>query len=652
MCGYREWFILKGMATRSAISIFSAPVHYSVDASDVHAHLYRVTLTIARPTKNQRVSLPVWIPGSYMVREFSKHLQKLVGAQDGTTVPLTQLDKCTWQAINTASKPLVLQYEVYAYDNSVRTAWLDTQRGFFNPTSLCLQVLGLTDAAHHLHIKATNSIAACAVFTGATALKIDKKGFGMYSFSDYDALADTPFELGNCWHASFVVRGVTHQFVVAGAPPSFDGKRLLADTQKIVETEMAFWHGAPSQRSTKPSPTKTLPNKPPFSNYVFMLNAVDDGYGGLEHRNSTALICTRRDLPRIGQKNPTDGYTTLLGLISHEYFHTWNVKRLRPAEFARYDYRQEQTTQLLWFFEGFTSYYDDLLLRRAGLIDNTQYLKLLNKTINQVMQTPGGQVQSVAQSSFDAWVKYYRQDENTANATVSYYTKGALVALCFDLTLRGEGKTTLDDVMRALWVRCKAGPAHAGLMTEADFAAVLRDLGGRSFATELAQWVHGTGALPLERLLTAQGVQVIEDKPQLAQRLGLRVAEANGAVQVKVVLRGGAAEQAGFCAGDEWLAVGASAARGGLWRLNKLDDLTLYVDQAQSEKSKTIQVLVSRDKRLHTLKLTLPAQEREDLATWVLRAAAEQSVAKRSAQPSEHSDVTSGAAPLNAWLAG
>jgi predicted metalloprotease with PDZ domain len=629
-----------------------APVHYSVDASDVHAHLYRITLTIARPAKNQRVSLPVWIPGSYMVREFSKHLQKLVGAQDGTKVVITQLDKCTWQVANTAAKPLVLQYEVYAYDNSVRTAWLDAQRGFFNPTSLCLQALGFTDAAHHLHIKATNSIAACAVFTGATAIKVDKKGFGTYSFNDYDALADTPFELGNCWHASFVVRGVTHQFVVTGAPPSFDGKRLLADTQKIVETEMAFWHGAPSQRSAKLSPAKLLPNKPPFSNYVFMLNAVDDGYGGLEHRNSTALICTRRDLPRIGQKNPADGYTTLLGLISHEYFHTWNVKRLRPSEFARYDYRQEQTTQLLWFFEGFTSYYDDLLLRRAGLIDNTQYLKLLNKTINQVMQTPGSQVQSVAQSSFDAWVKYYRQDENTANATVSYYTKGALVALCFDLTLRGEGKTTLDDVMRALWVRCKAGPAHTGLMTEADFAAVLRDLGGRSFATELAQWVHGTGALPLERLLTAQGVQVIEDKPQLAQRLGLRVAEANGAVQVKMVLRGGAAEQAGFCAGDEWLAVGASAARGGLWRLNKLDDLTLYVDQAQSEKSKTIQVLVSRDKRLHTLKLTLPAQEREDLATWVLRAASDQSGAKRSAQPSEHSDVTSGTAPLNVWLAG
>jgi predicted metalloprotease with PDZ domain len=609
------------MATKSHPTTITAPVHYTVDASDVRAHLFRVTLTIGRPAKNQRVSLPVWIPGSYMVREFSKHLQKLGAMQNNKTVPVAQLDKCTWQASNAAAKPLVLHYEVYAYDNSVRTAWLDAQRGFFNPTSLCLRVEGLTERAHHLHLKTITSIAACAIATGATAFKVDKKGFGTYAFANYDELADTPFEMGNFWHASFTVRGVVHTFAVAGVPPSFDGKRLLADTQKIVETEMALWHG-PSDKTSKTA------NQPPFKNYVFMLNAVDDGYGGLEHANSTALICTRRDLPRVGQKKPTDGYTTLLGLISHEYFHTWNVKRLRPAEFARYNYSQEQYTELLWFFEGFTSYYDDLLLCRAGLIDNVQYLKLLNKTINQVMQTPGARVQSVAQSSFDAWVKYYRQDENTANATVSYYTKGALVALCFDLTLRAEGKTTLDAVMRALWLRCKAGP-----MAQADFAAVLRKLSGRSYDEELAQWVHGTGALPLERLLKAQGVQVIEDKPQLAQRLGLRVAESNGAVQVKVVLRGGAAEQAGFCPGDEWLAVGASASRGGMWRLNKLDDLLMYTGEvAQSQKSKPVQALVARDKRLHTLKLALPVAEREDLATWVLR-------------PGD-------AARLDAWLAG
>ncbi len=585
-------------------------VHYAVDASNVHAHLYRVTLTVPKPAKHQCVSLPVWIPGSYMVREFAKHLQNLSAQQAGKALAITQLDKHTWQAASNASGPLVLMYEVYAYDNSVRTAWLDAQRGFFNPTSLCLQVQGQTMRAHQLQIKTlqhasaqyytTKSIANYSISTSENLIKKDAKQGNTYAFANYDELADTPFEMGPFWRGTFTVRGVAHEFIVAGAPPTFDGQRLLRDTQKIVETEMAFWHGAGSAATVAP-----------FKQYVFMLSAVDDGYGGLEHRASTALICNRRDLPRLNTKKPSDGYTNLLGLISHEYFHTWNVKRLRPAEFARYDYSQEQYTELLWFFEGFTSYYDDLLLRRAGLIDNAQYLKLLNKTINQVMQTPGARVQSVAQSSFDAWVKYYRQDENTPNATVSYYTKGALVALCFDLTLRQEGHTTLDAVMRAVYKRCKAGP-----MSEADFAAVLQRLSGRSFAPELAQWVHGTADLPLARLLPERGVQVVEDVPQLAQRLGLRVAESNGVVQVKVVLRGGAAEQAGFCVGDEWLAVGSNASN--LWRLSKLDDLALYVHE-RAGKPTALQALVSRDKRLHTLKLSLPTPERADLATWVLR---------------------------------
>ena len=346
-----------------------------------------------------------------------------------------------------------------------------------------------------------------------------------------------------------------------------------------------------------------------------MLNAVDDGYGGLEHRNSTALICTRKDLPRLGDARVSDGYTTLRGLISHEYFHTWNVKRLRPAEFERYRYDQENHTELLWFFEGFTSYYDDLLLRRSGLLDNTGYLKLLSATLNQVLQAPGRQVQSVAEASFDAWVKYYRPDENTPNATISYYTKGALVALCLDLTLRTEGRTThsatLDDVMRALWKRCKAGP-----MRELDVAAVLQTLGLRSFAPELARWVHGRDELPLRELLEQHGVAVLEEPAQLAQRLGLRVTENQG-IQVKTVLRGGAAEQAGFSAGDEWLGLepvarasskNALAADAG-WRMSRLDDLLLYAGDA-----KKVVALVSRDKRLMRLELALaPA-----LTTWRL----------------------------------
>ena len=444
-----------------------SPLHYRIEPANLHAHLFRITLTIPRPAARQEVALPVWIPGSYLVREFAKNLQKLTARQGRQPVALQQLDKARWQADCTDRQALVLEYEVYALDNSVRTAWLDADRGFFNGTSLCLQVLGQAHQPHELTVVSTRATKGWRVATGLPPVDADARGFGRYRAADYDSLVDHPFELGTFWSGEFTACGVPHRFVVAGALPSFDGEKLLADTRRICEAEIRFWH---------------LRGKPPHKQYVFMLNAVDDGYGGLEHRNSTALICARRDLPRLEDKRPNEGYTTLLGLISHEYFHTWNVKRLRPAAFAEFDYSQENYTHQLWFFEGFTSYYDDLLLRRAGLIDDATYLRLLNKTINQVQQTPGRLVQTVAQSSFDAWVKYYRQDENTPNATVSYYTKGALVALCLDLTLRRDGHTTLDVVMRTLFLRCKGGP-----MREQDLREVLQALAGRSFDAELDQ---------------------------------------------------------------------------------------------------------------------------------------------------------------------
>ena len=563
----------------------ASPLHYRIEPANLHAHLFRITLTIPRPAAGQEVALPVWIPGSYLVREFAKNLQKLTARQGRQPVALQQLDKARWQADCTDRQALVLEYEVYALDNSVRTAWLDADRGFFNGTSLCLQVLGQAHQPHELTVVSTRATKGWRVATGLPPVDADARGFGRYRAADYDSLVDHPFELGTFWSGEFTACGVPHRFVVAGALPSFDGEKLLADTRRICEAEIRFWH---------------LRGKPPHKQYVFMLNAVDDGYGGLEHRNSTALICARRDLPRLEDKRPNEGYTTLLGLISHEYFHTWNVKRLRPAAFAEFDYSQENYTHQLWFFEGFTSYYDDLLLRRAGLIDDATYLRLLNKTINQVQQTPGRLVQTVAQSSFDAWVKYYRQDENTPNATVSYYTKGALVALCLDLTLRREGHTTLDVVMRALFLRCKGGP-----MREQDLREVLQALAGRSFDAELDQWVHSTDELPLQALLEHHGVAVHDDPAQLAQRLGLRVAEANGIV-VKAVLRGGAAEQAGFCANDEWLGVEVGGTQ---WRLHKLDELTLVAGPERQ-----MWAWVARDKRMLRLPLTLP----QDVRTWRL----------------------------------
>lgn len=560
-----------------------AQVGYAVRALDLQAHLFEVTLTIDQPAADQVVSLPVWIPGSYLLREFAKHLQCLQARQGNKPVAITQRDKCSWQVHAKAGKALVLSYQVYAFDSSVRTAWLDSQRGFFNGTSLCLRVHGQEDTPHQLTLSDEGLPKNWQAATALRTQGVSKRGFGDYLAANYDELVDSPVELGPFWRGEFVASGIRHQFIVSGAPASFDGARLLADTQAICEAEINFWHGKQPQQA-------------PQRHYLFMLNAVHDGYGGLEHRNSTALICKRADLPRLGQTTsdaPSDGYTTLLGLISHEYFHTWNVKRLRPAEFTCYDYTQENYTELLWFFEGFTSYFDDLLLRRAKRIDNAHYLKLLSKTINQVLQSPGRQVQSVAQSSFDAWVKYYRQDENTANATVSYYTKGSLVALCLDLSLRHAGKTSLDAVMRALWLRCQGGA-----MTQDDLLAVLADLSGRSYAAEIQQWVHGTADLPLKKLLKQHGIRVEETSAPLTDQLGLKLNELQG-LRVKSVLRGSAAELAGFAAGDEWLGVATGEGKTSQrWRINKLDELATYLGS-----DTRCRALIARDQRLLTLSL-------------------------------------------------
>ncbi len=579
------------MATPKTTS--KVTVSYEVSARSLHAHLFGISLSIARPTAKQIVSLPVWIAGSYLLREFSKHLQNLTARQGRKAVTVNQIDKCNWQIDCLENKPVVLNYEVYAFDASVRTAWLSTERGFFNGTSLLLKVHGLEDSVHRLKILSDGMPPEWQIACSLARENVSGKYLGSFLAENYDELVDSPVELGAFWRDSFVAGGISHEFVVAGAPASFDGERLLKDTQAICEAEINFWHGQVNR-----SRRRSIGSSPPHDRYVFMLCAVENGYGGLEHRHSTALICKRSDLPRQGQGETLsagDGYATLLGLISHEYFHTWNVKRLRPAEFSRYDYSRENYTELLWFFEGFTSYYDDLLLRRAGLIDDATYLNLLAKTINQVLQTPGRKLQSVAQSSLDTWIKYYRPDENTVNATISYYTKGALVALCLDLSLRQDGQTSLDAVMRELWLRCMGGP-----MTEDDLLETLQAVSGHNYARRLANWVHTTDDLPVQNLLQSFGVAYGKEKASLADQLGLRVSEQN-TIRIKAVLRNSAAEQGGFSAGDEWL--GIEVEEGNLrnsWRLNKLDELPLYLGNLRNFKA-----LVARDQRLHTLNIEL-----------------------------------------------
>ncbi len=554
-------------------------IDYRIEPAQRHAHRYTVTLKITQPGAQVRLSLPVWIPGSYLVREFARHLLNLEATQGDRACEVLQQDKTTWLVDCTGRGALTVRYEVYANDTSVRAAYLDSRRGFFNGTSVFLQVAGQDDGPHRVQIAGLPK--GWAVATSLQATKVDAKGQGSYEASNYDELVDHPVELGTFWRGRFTARGVPHELVVTGAADHADLDRLLADTQKLCEAQIAFWHGR---------------RKAAFDRYVFLLNVVEDGYGGLEHRNSTALICARKDVPRKGQATAGDAYTTLLGLISHEYFHTWNVKRLKPREFAPYDYERENYTRMLWFFEGFTSYYDDQFLLRTQLVDAPAYLKLLAKPVMQVLATPGRLTQSVAQASFDAWTRYYRPDENTANATVSYYTKGSLVALALDLSLRlgparpDRSLPSLDGVMRRLWALQRP-------INEDDVGNALTDEASapprhaHTWPDLLKSWVHGVDDLPLQDLLESFGVHWTGKPGSLTQQWGVRLQDSPSGVKVQAVMYGGVAEQMGLSAGDELIALDQ-------WRIKRVEDLSLW---HQADLTQTL--LVSRDQRLLSLSL-------------------------------------------------
>ena len=524
---------------------------YRIAATDPFAHRFDVDCTIDDPDPDgQRVTLPAWIPGSYLIREFARHVVSVRASAQGRPVPIVKSAKDAWRVAPCAG-PLTVTIGVYAHDVSVRTAYLDATRGYFNGTSVFLLPEGRAGAPCPVDIEPP-AHGAAARWRVATTLPRDGAapwGFGGYRADDYDELVDHPVEMADFAHAAFEAGGAVHDIAVTGRV-RFDASRLARDLERICRWQIDLWGGAKDSRA-------------PFPRYLFQVFAVGDGYGGLEHRTSTSLLCSRRDLPVPGVERIGDDYRSFLGLASHEYFHAWNVKRVKPAAFVPYDLSREAYTRQLWAFEGITSYYDDLALARSGVVDTASYLELLGRTISAVLRTPGRRLQSVAEASFDAWIKYYRPDENTPNAQVSYYAKGALVALALDLTLRENGRATLDDVLRALWR--EFGEAGAGV-PEDGLRAIASRVAGRDLAPFFDAYVDGTEDPPLARLLAAHGVR-LELRPASGpkDRGGQRATgdaprTALGAtwssdLKLTHVFAGGAAERAGLSAGDTLVAL-------------------------------------------------------------------------------------------------
>ena len=549
------------------------PIRYRLAPTDLAGHRCEVSVVIQNPHEDgQIVSLPAWIPGSYLLRDFARQIERIEARCGRRRVPLYKLDKHTWRAAP-CKGALTITCTIYAWDLSVRASHLDESHGFFNGTSLFLRVHGQESAPCLLELVApdarlTSGNAAWTVHTSLPSAAGEPgaardHGFGLYRAPDYDALLDHPIEMGTPQVIRFTAHGAEHEMVFTGVIPGLDLQRIADDTRRICEAQIAFFEPE----------TRKAPFLDSAPRYVFMTMVTGDAYGGLEHRASTALMASRADLPVVGRPEQSEGYRTFLGLVSHEYFHTWNVKRMKPAVFAPYDLGRENHTDLLWVFEGFTSYYDDLMLLRSGVITLKDYLGLLAKTVGSVLRTPGRHKQSVAESSFDAWTRYYRQDENSPNALVSYYTKGSLVALGLDLTIRHEsgGRHSLDDVMRLMWQRY-GREFYLGKMQgvrEDEMPALVLDATGVDVSDFIARHADGREDVPVADLLATQGITTEWRSTNTTPSLDVRTRNQGGDVVLATVLEGGAAHHGGLSAQDVLVAIDGirATAQAGVERL-------------------------------------------------------------------------------------
>lgn len=527
---------------------------YTVKPADPGGHRFLVQLQLKHPNpQGQAFSLPAWIPGSYLIRDFSRQIETISASSHGQAVAITKTGNHSWQCAPCEGS-LLLEYTVYAWDLSVRGSHFDESHAFFNGTSLFLCPQGYENApcfvdllppVHTNSWKVYTSLPEAVGHKGAAS----RHGFGLYCAPDYDALIDHPVEMGTPQVVQFEAHGALHEMVFTGVVPNLDLERIARDVQKICASQIALF---------EPESLKA-PFLDSSDRYVFMTMVTGDGYGGLEHRASTALMAARNALPAKGQPQTSEAYTSFLGLVSHEYFHTWNVKRIKPAVFAPYDLSRENHTQLLWIFEGFTSYYDDLMLLRSGVIDEAAYLKLLGKTISAVHRSTGRFKQSVAESSFDAWTRYYKQDENSPNALVSYYTKGSLVALGLDIILReaSQGRYSLDDVMRALWERYGRMfyQGHQHGLPEDGLATLIHEVTGIDTHDFIERYAYECHDVPLEELLNQQGISLSWKAATQGPSLEVRLRSSMNETQIATAYEGGAAHRAGLSAGDTLVAI-------------------------------------------------------------------------------------------------
>lgn len=564
-------------------------IAYSISASNPNAHQFTVTIDIPSHEHSQlTLSLPSWLPGSYMIRDFAKNIITFNASSNQQQIEFCKTDKQTW-LLTTNGAAVTVKYEIYAFDLSVRTAFLDNQRGFFNGSSTFLEVKELAEQSCSLQIVKPEGLNNWKVATGLPrANGTDIYQFGSYIADNYQHLIDCPVELGDFDVIEFSVADIPHYLVFSGRHFG-DRERLKNDIGKLCQHHINLFGEAP------------------FSEYWFITNLLANDFGGLEHKNSTVLVASRFDLPNPNKpKETSDNYKTFLSLCSHEYFHAWNVCRIKPEEFVPYDLSKEVHTKQLWAYEGITSYYDDFSLFRAGIIPFNDYLAILSKTMTRVYRGEGELKQSVSDSSFDTWTKFYKQGPDAVNNIVSYYTKGSLIALWLDLTIRHQsnGKFSLDNLMKTLWL----DHGKTGIGTnEQHFINIANQLCDGDVSSQFKQLLHNANRVPLEQLLHQVGVtfdrtpykklNTVEGEQTTAYKpyLGAFYKQTPAGLKVTVVEHNSPAEQAGLSIDDVIIAVDHL----------KVNDKSLQSLLEHTPENKLIDCHIFRDDKLLNLPLTI-----------------------------------------------
>lgn len=543
------------------------PLRYIVTFPKPETHYFSVEARVPTEGKAELVAMmAVWTPGSYLVREYARHIEGL-RAEDpkGRALPLRQVTKNRW-AIQTGGAAYVrLRYRVYAREMSVRTNWVERDFAMLNGAPSFLTLPG--PARQHIV-----RVAVPRPWSSAICALPERREGGLTVFTarDFDELVDSPIVVGDPAVYEFTVDGKRHRLVNIGEGGVWDGPKSAADVKKIVEAQRDLWGSLP------------------YDQYVFF-NVIAESGGGLEHKASTLMLTSRW---RTGQRR---SYLGWLGLVSHEFFHTWNVKRLRPRPLGPFDYENENYTKSLWIAEGFTSYYTNLVLARAGIMTEAEYLERLSGTIRSLQTTPGRLVQPLEMASFNAWIKHYRRDENSANTSISYYTKGAVVGFLLDAKLRllSRGERSLDDLMRAAYKRFSGARGY----TPEQFRDLASELAGRDLGPWFASVIDTTDELDYSEALALYGLSFKEpeapkkdDEPSPGW-LGLRTADQSGRFVVTGLRRDTPGLLAGFNVDDEILAIGPYRVTAASWKAR----MQQYPPGSKAE------VLISRREKLMRL---------------------------------------------------